>query len=231
MRTFRMRASGLTLVLALGSLLLVAGPAAGADKPAPVELPQPLTREAIRELVSRLSDAEVRGMLLAQLDKAAAPAVDGASKPMASGLAADMHHSRGEIGAVLRAAPDVPAALTDAVRRFSEGRPPYQLLLVTVLFAIMLVLGWIAERVGRWLLADVYRRLEPAPGEGGGVSLVVRTILDLLLLAVFMVTVLAGFLALYQGHEPTRELIVAALVATIQVRLAILLARILLVPR
>jgi small-conductance mechanosensitive channel len=229
MRAFRVWASRLTLGLALGNLLLVAGPAAGADKP--VELPQPLTREAIRELVSRLSDAEVRDMLLAQLDKAAAPAIDRGNAPMATGLAANMHRSRAEIGAVLRAAPGLPAALTDAVRRFSEGRPPYQLLLVTVLFAIMLVLGWIAERLGRWLLADVYRRLEPGPGEGGGVSLVVRTILDLLLLAVFMVTVLAGFLALYQGHEPTRELIVAALVATIQVRLAILLARILLAPR
>jgi small-conductance mechanosensitive channel len=229
MMAFRPWVFGATLVLALGSLPLATGPATAADKP--VELPQPLTREAIRELVSRLSDAEVRGMLLAQLDKAAAPAVDGASKPMASGLAADMDRSRGEIGAVLRAAPSLPAALTDAVRRFSEGRPPHQLLLVTVLFAILLVLGWIAERLGRRLLADVYRRLEPSPGEGGGASLVIRTILDLLLLAVFMVTVLAGFLALYQGHGPTRELIVAALVATIQVRLAILLARILLAPR
>ena len=34
----------------------------------------PLTREAIRELVARLSDAEARELLLAQLDKAAAPA-------------------------------------------------------------------------------------------------------------------------------------------------------------
>ena len=42
-------------------------------KAAPVELPEPLTREAIRELVARLSDAEVRELLLAQLDKAAAP--------------------------------------------------------------------------------------------------------------------------------------------------------------
>jgi small-conductance mechanosensitive channel len=234
MRAFRVRVSGLTLVLAVGGLLLAAGPSAGADKAAPVELPQPLTREAIRELVSRLSDAEVRGLLLAQLDKAAAPAADRASAPMATGLAANMDRSRGEIGAVLRAAPGLPAALTDAVRRFSEGRPPYQLLLVTVLFAVLLVLGSIAERLGRWLLADVYRRLEPSPAEsagGGGASLVIRTILDFLLLVLFMVTVLAGFLALYQGHEPTRELIVSALVAMIQVRLAILAARVLLAPR
>jgi small-conductance mechanosensitive channel len=38
-------------------------------------------------------------------------------------------------------------------------------------------------------------------------------------------------LALYQGHEPTRELVVSALLATVQVRLAILAARVLLAPR
>jgi moderate conductance mechanosensitive channel len=65
--------------------------------------------------------------------------------------------------------------------------------------------------------------------EVGG--LVVRAVLDLFLLAVFVATVIAGFLALYQGHGPTRELIVAALLATIQVRLAIMAARFLLAPR
>jgi hypothetical protein len=38
------------------------------------KLPEPLTRDAIRELVSRLSDGEVRALLIQQLDRAAAPA-------------------------------------------------------------------------------------------------------------------------------------------------------------
>jgi small-conductance mechanosensitive channel len=225
-----------TLVAVLGTLPLAAGTVAdtaAAEKPAAVELPKPLTRETIRELVARLSDAEVRELLLAQLDKAAAPATGQAAAPMATGLAGEMDRTRSELGAVLRAAPGVPAALGEAVRRFSEGRSPYQLLLVTVLFAVLLALGWIAERLVGWLLADVRSRLE-RPGEGDGAeggALVVRTILDLLLLAVFVVTVFAGFLALYQGHEPTRELVVSALLATVQVRLAILAARVLLAPR
>ena len=37
------------------------------------ELPTPLTHDAIRELVSRLSDAEVRKLLIEQLDRSAAP--------------------------------------------------------------------------------------------------------------------------------------------------------------
>jgi small-conductance mechanosensitive channel len=145
-----------------------------------------------------------------------------------------MDRTRGELGAVLRAAPGLPAALGDAVRRFSEGRPDYQLLLVTVLFAVLLALGWTAERLVGRFLADVLGRLERRPDErpgaaGGGLA--IRAILDLLLLVVFAITVFAGFLALYQGHEPTRELVVSALLAAVQVRVAMLAARLLLAPR
>ena len=213
--------------------MAAAAPPAGSEKPASVKLPEPLTREAIRELVARLSDAEVRGLLLAQLDKVAAPEADQAAPAMAAGLAGNVDHARSELGAVLRAAPDLPAALGAAVARFSEGRSPYHLLLVAALFVVLLALGWIAERLVGRLLAGVRGRLDQSAGDGPGVdaaSLVIRVVLDLLLLAVFAATVFAGFLVLYQGHEATRELIVSALVAIIQVRLAILVARFLLAP-
>ena len=74
------------LAVALSTLAVVALPAleaVGAEKA--VKLPDPLTKEAIRELVSRLSDAEVRELLLAQLDKAAAPADAKADGSMAAG--------------------------------------------------------------------------------------------------------------------------------------------------
>jgi hypothetical protein len=94
-----------TLVVALATLPLVAVTAtdtAGAEKPTAVELPQPLTRKAIRELVARLSDAEVRKLLLVQLDKAAAPATSQAAAPMATGLAGDMDRTRSELSPVRR---------------------------------------------------------------------------------------------------------------------------------
>ena len=198
-----------------------------------VELPEPLTKDAIRELVSRLSDEEVRDLLLAQLDKAAAPPPSQAAGTMAGGLAGDMDRTRAGLGAMLRAAPGVPAELAAAVGRYSEGRTSYQLLIVAVLFVVLLALGRVAERLVARLLGDVRRRLE-SHAESSGVEiggLIVRVVLDLFLLAVFVATVIAGFLTLYQGHVPTRELIVAALLTTIQVRLAILAARFLLAPR
>ena len=224
------RLAALVCVLSLLPVVAAAAaqPAAPEKTPA-VELPQPLTRDAIRELVARLSDVEVRELLLAQLDKVAAPPADETAQPMAAGLAGNVDRARTELSAVLRAAPDLPAALGAAVARFSEGRSPYHLLLVAALFVVLLALGWIAERLVGRLLAGIRGRLGDGLGVDAG-SLVIRVVLDLLLLAVFAATVFAGFLALYEGHEATRELIVSALVAIIQVRLAMLVARFLLAP-
>jgi small-conductance mechanosensitive channel len=228
------RLAALVCVLSLLPLVAAAAaPPAGSEKPASVKLPEPLTREAIRELVARLSDVEVRELLLAQLDKVAAPEADQAAPLTAAGLAGNVDHARSELGAVLRAAPDLPATVGAAVARFSEGRSPYHLLLVAALFLVLLALGWIAERLVGRLLAGIRRRLGRSPGDGPGVdagSLVIGVVLDLLLLAVFAATAFVGFLALYQGHEATRELIVSALMAVIQVRLAMLVARFLLAP-
>ena len=124
-----------------------------------------------------------------------------------------------------RWAPRWPGSPRDAPRTTCCSSPPC--------FVVLLALGWIAERLVGRLLAGVRGRLDRSPGDGLGVdagSLVIRVVLDLLLLAVFVATVFAGFLALYQGHEATRELIVSALLAIIQVRLAILIARVLLAP-
>ena len=111
---------GLLVLLPLAAV--AASPPGAGDKAAPA-LPEPLTREAVRELVSRLSDTEVRELLLAQLDKVAAPAPDAAAPPVAAGLAGNVDRARSELGAVLRAAPDVPATLGAAVARYSRDAP------------------------------------------------------------------------------------------------------------
>ncbi len=239
MKTRRPLGGRLVVTMGLLSVLLVGAlpvpSAVGAEKPATekaVELPQPLTREAIRELVARLSDADVRALLLSQLDKAAAPAGAAAGESMVAGLAGDMDRARTGMGAVLGAWPALPSAFADAVRRFSEGREPYHLFLVVALFLVMLALAWLAERLVGRLLAGVRTRLVRSPDEGGGdtAGVVIGAALDVLLLAVFLVTAFAIFLAVYQGHGPSRELIVYALFSIALARLAALIARHLLAP-
>ncbi len=67
----------LALVATILALLVVSSPAysqliSGAEESvAPVELPENLTREEVRDLVARMSDDEVRELIISQLDKLA----------------------------------------------------------------------------------------------------------------------------------------------------------------
>jgi small-conductance mechanosensitive channel len=223
----------------VGMLLLLPLAAWGASPPAEADkapkLPDPLTRESIRELVARLSDDEVRQLLLAQLDKAAAPAA-AAPAPggsMATDLAGDMDRARSELGAIARAIPRLPSDVAAAVSRYSEGRSPFHILLIAVGFGVMLAVGFLAERLMRWLLDGLGGRLgqsrgaPPAAASARGLRGIV---VDLLGLAVFAGAAFATFLAVYQGHQPSRELIVSALLAVLVARLAVMIARRLLAP-
>ncbi|WP_340110372.1 mechanosensitive ion channel family protein [Pikeienuella sp. HZG-20] len=63
--------SFMLFLVALAPLLGGAAPAAAqtGEAPAPVTLPEPLTPDAVNALVSRLSDEQVRAMLIQQLDR------------------------------------------------------------------------------------------------------------------------------------------------------------------
>ena len=106
------RLAALLWMLSFLPLAATAATQPGASDKGAVELPQPLTRDAIRELVARLSDEEVRKLLLAQLDKAAAP--DAASPhptSMAAGLAGDVDRTRSELGAMGHPGADMVTAM------------------------------------------------------------------------------------------------------------------------
>src|SRR5688572_20233149 len=89
------RAAGLAgLLLALTLTGLAHAQTAPPPAPAPaapaVRLPEPLTREAVRELVSRLSDTEVRQLLLAQLDRTATASAPAPGDAPLMGMVAGM---------------------------------------------------------------------------------------------------------------------------------------------
>ena len=184
MRARRRWGRFVTLLVLLGSLSLLPVPeTAGADKAAAgkaVELPEPLTPEAIRELVARLSDAEVRQLLLGQLDKAAAPAgrEDRRSR-WRPGSRGTWTAARTQIGAVLRAWPALPAAFGDAVRQFSEGREPSP-----SAPGRRPLRGHAGAVVDRRAPGRAAARRRPGParpgrGRGAGGSLLIRLALDL----------------------------------------------------
>lgn len=244
MRRFGAPRVGLAVAVLLGlglGIPLAARAQAPAKPTQSVTLPEPLTREAIRELVARLSDAEVRRLLLAQLDKVAAPAPGSPGAPgqqmamagmMMMEKEADLVRNR--LRRVLLAATRLPEALPAALGRLTGGPEPDHPFRVALLLAGMLAIGWGAEQLFGRLAGDVRRRL--AGARAGGIAaqagqLVLRLILDLLTLLVFAVAAVASLFIFYQGHEPTRQLAMAVLAGVLMVRLAALAARFLLAPR
>jgi small-conductance mechanosensitive channel len=201
-----------------------------------IALPEPLTKETIRELVARLSDDEVRRLLLAQLDRAATTSAQAPPEGMGavvSGAEADAGRLRARFVAVLGTAPQLPAVVPFALTRLSEGRGPSHLLLVAVLLGALLGLAWGAERLFLWLIRDARARLEetaaPTVVAQAG-RLLVRLALALVALLVFAGTVVVVFVVLYQGHEPTRRLVTAVLATTVFIKLASRLSHFLLAP-
>jgi small-conductance mechanosensitive channel len=220
----------------VAALLALAGLAGAQDPPAAPKLPEPLTREAIRDLVARLGEAEVRQLLIAQLDRAAAPSPAAGTADvmgMADAMEGRTSQARERGAAMVRGLGTLPAALADARARFLEGRGPGHLALVALGFLVMLAAGFLAERLFARAVRGLRRSLETSETGGLGARLgrlVLRLVLDLLDVVVFTAGALLLFFAVYQGHQPSRRAILAYLVALVLTRLVAVVSRLLLAP-
>jgi moderate conductance mechanosensitive channel len=224
------RRAGLQLAVAV-SLLVVGLPNQGlAAKPAASTpaLPEPLTRENIRELVSGLSDESVRALLMQELDRRAAPPPEAGAA--SAGLAENANRIHEAAGVLLRAIPAFPERFTATMSRFSEGGHPHQLLLAAILFAVMIGAGALVERLAGRVLARLWEARVRATEDAPVLAVLGRVVLGLVLIVVFGLTAAAVFLLVYQGHDATRELLLSAFVMILGARLAVLASRMLLAP-
>lgn len=105
-----------------------------------------LTQNEIRALMSRLSDDQVRALLLEQLDRNAAP--DAASAiSLAQEIEANSAVIRERIGAILAAAPDAPQAIGVMFTQIGEaGGIGLTAIALVVVFAIGLGARWLWHR-------------------------------------------------------------------------------------
>jgi small-conductance mechanosensitive channel len=225
--------------VAIWGCLVVASVAQAQTSPGPGDagprLPEPLTREAIRELVARLSDAEVRRLLIAQLDRSAAPApaAPGGMMGMVGDMEGQSSRLRARAGELLGAILTLPKEMGDVRARFLEGRGEGHLLVVVLAFLAIVGAGLAAERLLRHFVRDTQRALEAEAPEGLAAEagrLLLRLALELVAAAVFVVAAVAVFLAFYQGHPPTRRLVLVYLAAVVVVRLVAAISRLLLAP-
>jgi len=234
--TERLRRASAAGLMAIALATGAAFPAEAKNPPAAATvpaLPEPLTKETVRELVSRLSDEEVRRLLLDQLDRAAAaaPASARAERGMAGmvGDSAELMRARfQELDAALVAFPATVKAV-GAKLTAPDGVP--RLAFLVGLLAVVLAAGWIAEKIYDRALRHYRARLRhttsityPANAFRLGMGL----LLDIVGLAVFGLAAVGAFLALWHEHDLQRSALLHALIAVLIVRITALFARFLL---
>jgi len=223
----------------LAMAIVAVGPAFAQGKSAKPKqeataLPEPLTHESIRELVSRLDDEAVRKLLITQLDRSAAPARGKGGEAMSGMVEANAGMVRARLGELRDAFYAMPATLNEVVAKLDEPDGPSVLPLIGVLIVAMFVVAWAVEQLYRFAVRNYRRRLAPATNETfsarafrRGASLA----LDLVGILVFALAALAFFLALWQGHGLRRIAIVELLIGVVVVRIVWLFARFLLARR
>jgi len=219
----------------------LAGPVHAKDaakaKPAaaPVELPQPLTPEAIRELVSRLSDQQVRALLIEQLDRGAVKQkVDATMGDMVGAMGEESATMRERAAVILGAVGALPAALRLVVTRLTDERGALHLLEIVGGILAMLLVGWVVETAFRRLVRAPLERVRQGPTSSfsaAAARVVLNVVLEALALALFCAGALGLFFALWQGHAASRVVVLVTLGAVIVYRAVAIASRILLAPR
>jgi hypothetical protein len=200
----------------------------------PATLPDPLTREALHDLLARLSDAQVRELLIAQLDKeiAAAPAAptDGYIDDIEA-EAATLRHAWRRMFAAVPALPTVPVFLAN---QLIGDREPGILLLILLGIAVIFAVGGVAEWLFRHFTANLRRQMTEARLQAPLTKIsyaILRFGLDLLGIAIFTAATIATFFVFYQGHPPVRLTVMMLVGAVFIVRLTSLVSRFLLAPK
>ncbi len=195
----------------------------------------PLSEEAIRDLVARLDDAEVRSLLLERLDAVAAGGQQN-SENLGNLLLQSQNQAeavRNGFARLVAAVPRVPEDVSLALERLRDGRPAGVLLWVLLGFGLMMALGWLAEWLTRRAMNKVFRQIvegksDSALGRFG--RLLARLVLEFIWLGVFIGAALAVFFALTQGNEITRTAVMTYIAAVIVVRSYAIFSRFLLAP-
>jgi hypothetical protein len=200
---------------------------------APAALPEPLTRDALRDLLARLGDAEVRERLIARLDQkistAPAPAVDGYIDEI-EGEAATLRESWSRMFAAVPALPTVPLFLAN---QLIADRDPQILLMILLGIAVIFAAGCAAEWLFRHFTTNLRHQMTEArpPTPLARISYaLLRLGLDLLGIAIFTAAAIAAFFVFYHGHVPGRRTVMMLASAVFVTRLIALVSRFLLAP-
>ncbi|QOL80004.1 mechanosensitive ion channel family protein [Pseudooceanicola spongiae] len=123
--------------------------------PEPITLPDPLTPESINALIARLSDAEVRTLLLERLDAVASDPASAATSPYESVsalLAETMRRMWQSTVFNFTHLPDFLAAEGAVLQRFSDRLGPGGVRRMLIAATLAIVVGMLASKAMHWFV-------------------------------------------------------------------------------
>jgi moderate conductance mechanosensitive channel len=206
--------------------------ATATDTPTATTLPEPLTHDALRDLVARLSDTEVRRLLLAQLDRDIAAAAR-ADQAMIGGMDREAMALRESWGAMLAAVPALPGVPMFFADQLIGDRSPTILLWIALGLVGIFAVGVLAEQLYRRAVRDVRRQVYAAQPAGAAARVgycLLALLLDFIGIVVFALATIAAFFVLHQGHVPVRLTAMTWIGSVFAIRLVALFTCALLAP-
>lgn len=201
--------------------------------PAPAHAAAPLGPEATREAVARMTDAEVRKLLLEQLDRGKAAAAPAKDTDLVDRVKAQAARVRGHVVDVGDGLRDLPRAFVALGRELGAQAGEHGWLALGGFALAMLAAGMASEAAWRGLSRRWRGRLREGAPRGfvdAVLRVVLRTLMEVAHVVVFGLGALALFLVAWRGGPLTNTLLLASLAAVVLVRLGWALADFLLAP-
>lgn len=194
-----------------------------------------LTPDERRDLLARLSDSQVRQLMIDFLDQKSGENASGEQTGMISNFENNAHIVRGRLAEILASAPRFPELITSTTAHIAPpGRGGEFFFILAAGFAFIFGAGALAEFGFRHVTKKIRHEIDqatPATTTGKAGYLILRVVLDFLAVGVFALVALACFFAVYQGHPPVRLLVLTMVSAAVVLRIVSLISRFLLAPR
>ncbi len=207
--------------------------AANGATEAAAALSEPFTKPQVREIVSQMSDDEVRTVLIAHLDKAAVTAEATTDVSTVDEIMSAGDRASDRLRVVLGSSSDLGQTLREAWSTFTgDGRTQVMRIVLAIVLAI--VATWLAERVFARLTASLAPR-EPdrdAPSHLGRCGLLLlRALFDLLGLAAGLLGAAAALFLVLAGNEAAPQVLLRIIGAIAFIRAVAAVSRAVLAPR
>lgn len=230
------RHSFLLIFLAVWLLFLFSGSMAAIAKTGKssqeeqTRLPEHYTPEQVDAILSRMSDSQVRSLLIKELQKNAAVATDSSYEDtdnLMAGLLQEVGSEAGQAHTRLAEVPanikSMPADMLRALGKLSRGKGWSLLVWIMLVISGIFVVGMGIERLFRRLTAGLYRQIESAPPMKGLIKLwgaLLKLVSEFMGIIIFALSSLTLYVLIYgAGKNTTRMLFIAALLAILISRL------------